>query len=163
MDQKAKQASLKKSLAPYEKVNMKTSIQQLINTLVPLVFFCTRRMPSCRYPICSRSFFLITAGFVIRAFIICHDCTHGSFFKSKRANAIVGNITGVITLVPFQQWKRSHAIHHATSSNLDKRGVGDIWIMTVDEYMAATPMQRFYYRVYRNPIVMFGLVPLPSS
>lgn len=78
------------------------------------------------------------AGFVIRTFIIFHDCTHGSFFKNRRANDIIGTITGVLTLVPYRQWKHSHSIHHASSSNLDKRGIGDIWIMTVDEYEAAS-------------------------
>ncbi|MGG4144722.1 fatty acid desaturase [Paenibacillus algorifonticola] len=161
MDQKAKQVSLKKSLAPYEKVNMKTSIQQLINTLLPLGFFwyAAYAVMPISY-LLTIVFSLITAGFVIRTFIICHDCCHGSFFKSKRANAIVGTITGIITLVPFQQWKYSHSIHHATSSNLDKRGIGDIWIMTVDEYIAATPLRRLFYRIYRHPAVMFGLGPI---
>lgn len=100
------------------------------------------------------------AGFVIRTFIIFHDCTHGSFFKNRRANDIIGTITGVLTLVPYRQWKHSHSIHHASSSNLDKRGIGDIWIMTVDEYEAASSWKRLYYRIYRNPLVMFGLGPI---
>lgn len=100
------------------------------------------------------------AGFVIRTFIIFHDCTHGSFFKNRRANDIIGTITGVLTLVPYRQWKHSHSIHHASSSNLDKRGIGDIWIMTVDEYEAASFWKRLYYRIYRNPIVMFGIGPI---
>ena len=103
---------------------------------------------------------MIAAGFVIRTFIIFHDCTHGSFFKNRKANDIVGTITGVLTLFAYEKWKREHAIHHASSSNLDKRGVGDIWVMTVEEYVEASKWQRLAYRLYRNPIVMFGFGPL---
>ena len=103
---------------------------------------------------------MIAAGFVIRTFIIFHDCTHGSFFKNRKANDIVGTITGVLTLFAYSKWKREHAIHHASSSNLDKRGVGDIWVMTVDEYVEASKWQRLAYRLYRNPLVMFGFGPL---
>ena len=93
-------------------------------------------------------------------FIIFHDCTHGSFFKNKKANAIVGTITGVLTLFPYEKWKREHAIHHASSGNLDKRGVGDIWVMTIEEYIEASKWTRLKYRLYRHPLVMFGLGPL---
>jgi acyl-lipid omega-6 desaturase (Delta-12 desaturase) len=105
-------------------------------------------------------FAIIAAGFVIRTFIIFHDCTHGSFFKDRKANDIVGTITGVLTLFAYSKWKREHAIHHASSSNLDKRGVGDIWVMTVEEYVEASKWTRFTYRLYRNPLVMFGIGPL---
>jgi omega-6 fatty acid desaturase (delta-12 desaturase) len=105
-------------------------------------------------------FAIIAAGFVIRTFIIFHDCTHGSFFKDRKANDIVGTITGVLTLFAYSKWKREHAIHHASSSNLDKRGVGDIWVMTVEEYVKASKWTRFTYRLYRNPLVMFGIGPL---
>jgi len=157
----AQLSSLKKSVAPYEKTDRKASIRQLINTLVPLVLFW-----SAAYFSLSVSYWLTlllaipTAGFVIRTFIICHDCCHGSFFKSRKANDIFGTITGVLTLVPYRQWKHSHSIHHAGSSNLDKRGIGDIWIMTVDEYAAAGAWKRLYYRIYRHPVVIFGLGPI---
>ena len=105
-------------------------------------------------------FAIIAAGFVIRTFIIFHDCTHGSFFKDRRANDIVGTITGVLTLFAYSKWKREHAIHHASSSNLDKRGVGDIWVMTIEEYVEASKWQRFAYRFYRNPIVLFVIGPI---
>ena len=85
---------------------------------------------------------------------ICH------FFKNKKANRIVGTITGIITLFPYEKWKREHAIHHATSGNLDKRGSGDVWVMTVDEYVSASIWMRLAYRLYRNPVVMFGLGPI---
>ncbi|MCA0756624.1 fatty acid desaturase [Paenibacillus sp. N4] len=156
-----KQAHLKKEVAPFEKTDLKSSVRQLVNTLVPLVllWYAAYYSLSISYWL-TAPLVLLTSGFVIRTFIIFHDCCHGSFFKSKRANDIVGTITGVLTLVPYQQWKNSHAIHHATSSNLDKRGVGDIWIMTVEEYLSASFIRRILYRAYRNPIVMFGLGPI---
>ena len=91
----------------------------------------------------SLGFAIIASGFVIRIFIIFHDCCHQSFFKSRKANDILGTISGVITLFPYEQWKRSHSIHHATSSNLNKRGTGDIWILTVEEYVAASFLAAF--------------------
>lgn len=152
---------LKKKMAPFEKNDARTSVRQLANTLVPLVLLWI-----AAYFSLSVSYWLtlpitiVIAGFVIRTFIIFHDCCHQSFFKSKRANEIVGTITGILTVVPYHQWKTTHSIHHASSSNLDKRGIGDMWIMTVDEYAAASRRQRFMYRFYRNPLVMFGIGPI---
>ena len=95
----------------------------------------------------------------MRLFIIFHDCCHGSFFPSRRANRIVGYITGVFILTPFDQWQRSHSEHHATAGDLDRRGVGDVWTLTTDEYLAATGPKRLFYRVFRNPFIMFGIGP----
>lgn len=103
---------------------------------------------------------LLAAGFMTRVFIIFHDCTHHSFFKSRRVNRIVGTCMGVLTLFPFDQWGHEHSVHHATSGNLDKRGTGDIWTLTVNEYLAAPFRLRLAYRLYRNPLVMFGLGPI---
>ena len=80
------------------------------------------------------------AGFMMRSFIIFHDCCHGSFFKSQKANDIVGIITGVLTFTPYYFWRHSHALHHATAGDLDRRGVGDVWTMTVDEYLACAAL-----------------------
>lgn len=135
----SKLMDLKKEVTPYENTNTKKSILQLINTLGPLLLLWT-----AAYFTLSVSYWLtlpitiIAAGFLVRTFIIFHDCGHQSFFKSRRANDLLGNITGILTHFPYQQWKNEHAIHHATSSNLDKRGVGDIWVMTVDEYVQAS-------------------------
>ena len=154
-------SNLKKSVAPFEKTDRKASIKQLMNTLGPLVLLWAAAYFSLSVSYWLTLLFAIpAAGFVIRTFIIFHDCCHGSFFKNRKANDIIGTITGVLTLVPYRQWKHSHSIHHAGSSNLDKRGIGDIWIMTVDEYVAAKPLQRLWYRIYRNPIVMFGAGPI---
>jgi acyl-lipid omega-6 desaturase (Delta-12 desaturase) len=153
--------NLKKQVAPYEKSTTKDSVLQIINTLVP--FFALWYLA---YVSLSVSYWLallpiiIAAGFLIRTFIIFHDCTHHSFFKSRRANRIVGTLTGVLTLFPFDQWGHEHSVHHATSGNLDKRGTGDIWTLTVEEYLAAPLKTRLTYRFYRNPLVMFGLGPI---
>ncbi|WP_151734697.1 fatty acid desaturase ['Paenibacillus yunnanensis' Narsing Rao et al. 2020] len=155
-----KLTSLKKSAKPYEHTDRKSSIRQIVNTLGPLLILWTAAFLSLQVsywltlPLC-----IAAAGFVIRTFIIFHDCCHGSFFKSRKANDILGTLTGVLTLVPYRQWKRSHSIHHAGSGNLDKRGIGDIWIMTVDEYREAGPWKRFCYRVYRHPLTLFAIGP----
>jgi acyl-lipid omega-6 desaturase (Delta-12 desaturase) len=96
----------------------------------------------------------------MRTFIIFHDCGHGSFFKSSRANAIVGTITGILTFTPYYQWRHDHAVHHATSGDLDRRGVGDVWMLTVDEYRAASPLKKLGYRIFRNPFFMLVLGPI---
>ena len=102
---------------------------------------------------------LPTAGFLVRLFAIQHDCSHGAFFRTRAINDWVGRVFGVLTLTPYDYWKRTHAAHHATAGNLDRRGLGDIKTLTVDEYLAMGWRGRFGYRLYRNPIVMFGLGP----
>jgi len=99
------------------------------------------------------------AGFMVRLFIIQHDCGHGAFFRQRAANSWVGRVLGVLTMTPYDYWKHNHAIHHATSSNLDRRGIGDIEILTVDEYRTRSPVSRLLYRCYRNPAVMFVIGP----
>ncbi len=103
---------------------------------------------------------LLAALFLVRIFILQHDAGHGSFFRQRWANDLLGFVSGVLTLTPYGYWRHAHARHHATSGNLDKRGVGDIYTMTTEEYLAATPWQRFSYRVYRNPFVMFLFGPV---
>ncbi len=103
---------------------------------------------------------ILAAGFVVRVFIIFHDCGHGSYFKSRRVNDILGFITGVLTFTPYFHWRWEHAIHHATSGHLDKRGTGDIWTLTVQEYLEASRWKRFAYRLARNPIILFIIAPL---
>ncbi|PEX78782.1 fatty acid desaturase [Bacillus cereus] len=134
---------------------------QLINTIVPFIilWYLAYKSLSVSYWL-SLVPSLLAAGFMTRIFIIFHDCTHYSFFKSRRANRIVGTCMGVLTLFPFDQWGHEHSIHHATSGNLDKRGTGDIWTLTVNEYLAAPFRRRLAYRLYRNPFVMFGLGPI---
>ncbi|MES5927296.1 fatty acid desaturase [Bacillus cereus group sp. MG9] len=153
--------NLKKQVAPFEKSTAKKSVWQIINTVVPFIILWY-----LAYKSLSVSYWLalvpavLAAGFMTRVFIIFHDCTHHSFFKSRRVNRIVGTCMGVLTLFPFDQWGHEHSVHHATSGNLDKRGTGDIWTLTVNEYLAAPFRLRLAYRLYRNPLVMFGLGPI---
>ncbi|MCW2991500.1 MAG: fatty acid desaturase [Solirubrobacterales bacterium] len=104
----------------------------------------------------------LAAGFLLRTFILFHDCTHGSLFTSKRANRYWGTFFGLLVYTPFESWGHSHAIHHATAGDLDRRGTGDVTTLTVDEYLGRTPRQRRMYRLFRNPLVMFGLGPILS-
>ena len=99
------------------------------------------------------------AGFLVRLFMIQHDCGHGAFFRHRLANDWVGRLIGVLTLTPYDFWRRTHAIHHSTSGNLDRRGTGDIDTLTVHEYLARSRWGRLRYRVYRHPIIMFGIGP----
>ena len=102
---------------------------------------------------------LVAAGFMVRLFLIQHDCSHGSFFRHHLANAWLGRAIGVLTLTPHDWWRRTHAVHHAYSGNLDRRGVGDIDTLTVEEYRALPLWKRLRYRLYRHPLVMFGVGP----
>jgi len=154
-------AELKQSTQPYEATDTKASKRQMFNTLLPLIaLWCAGYASLSVSYWLTLPFLIVASGFLIRTFILFHDCCHGSFFRSKRANDVTGTILGVLTHVPYRQWKNSHARHHATSGNLDKRGVGDIWILTVDEYAAAPAWRKIAYRLYRNPLVMFGLGPI---
>jgi acyl-lipid omega-6 desaturase (Delta-12 desaturase) len=100
-----------------------------------------------------------TAGFLVRLFMVQHDCGHGSMFSSRRANDWTGRLLGTLTLTPYDLWRHSHGVHHASSGHLDKRGMGDIDTLTVREYAALPPLRRLAYRIYRHPLVMFGLGP----
>jgi acyl-lipid omega-6 desaturase (Delta-12 desaturase) len=99
------------------------------------------------------------AGFMVRLFMIQHDCGHGSFFRRKNSNDWTGRFLSILTLTPYDFWKRSHAAHHATSGNLDRRGIGDITTLTVEEFRGSSPLRRRAYRLYRNPFVLFVLGP----
>jgi omega-6 fatty acid desaturase (delta-12 desaturase) len=103
---------------------------------------------------------VFAAGFMVRIFIIFHDCGHGSFFNSRRLNKIVGIITGLIVFTPYHMWHHDHNIHHQTVGNLDKRGVGDVMTLTVEEYKKLSVWKKAYYHIYRNPVVLFGIAPI---
>jgi len=103
---------------------------------------------------------LPAAGLLARLFMIQHDCGHSSFFHSRRANDWIGRILGVVTLTPYDAWRSTHAEHHASSGNLDRRGIGDVHTLTVDEYRALSGLRRLGYRLYRHPLVMFGIGPI---
>lgn len=103
---------------------------------------------------------VLAAGFMVRTFIIFHDCGHGSFFKSKRLSTFVGIITGLLVFTPYHKWHHDHKIHHQTVGNLDKRGTGDVKTLTVEEYTRLTRWQKLGYRFYRNPFFLFGIAPI---
>ena len=156
-----KTKKLRKDVAAFAKSENKKSVFQILNTIIPLLVMWTLGYALVDYsPWLTVVSSVIAAGLVIRTFIIFHDCTHGSFFKNKKANDWVGNLSGLLTSFPYEKWKREHLIHHASSSNLDKRGIGDIDMLTVDEYLEKSNFKRFLYRLYRNPVVMFGLGPV---
>ncbi len=145
----------------YAHPDLKKSIWQIVNSVVPYLILWYLMFRSLSYPYwITLLLSLIAAGFLIRIFIIFHDCGHRSFFFSKRANYIVGSALGILAFTPFNSWHKQHGIHHATSGNLDKRGIGDVWTMTVEEYRNSSRWERFIYRTFRNPFIMFTIGPL---
>ncbi len=143
----------------YVRSSLAKSLWQVVNTVVPYFLLLALMVVTVQrdYPYWATLMLAVAAGgLLIRIFILFHDCCHGSFFPSHRANTIFGYVTGVLTFTPFENWRLAHNRHHATAGDLDRRGVGDIWTMTTDEYLAAPLWQRFIYRFYRNPIVLFG-------
>ncbi|NHN32081.1 fatty acid desaturase [Paenibacillus agricola] len=160
MSQK-EQSSWRKDIAPYERPHMKHSVWQIINTIVPFfaLWYVAYLSLSVSYWI-TLPLTIVAGGFLVRTFIIFHDCCHKSFFKNKIANEIVGTFTGILTCVPFRQWRHTHSVHHATSGNLDKRGTGDIWTLTLDEYLASSMLRRLVYRIYRNPFTILVIGPI---
>lgn len=151
---------LLKALAPYRVPSTRHGIWELFVTIVPFVILWIAAWWALSVSVwLSLAICIPAGGFLVRFFLIQHDCGHGAFFKSKKVNDWIGRILGVFTMTPYDNWRRSHAIHHATSGNLDERGVGDIDTMTVREYQTATKKRRFFYRLYRSPFVLFVIGP----
>jgi omega-6 fatty acid desaturase (delta-12 desaturase) len=146
-------------VSKYAKSNLRKAVWQLFNTLgsyivlVALMIVMVQRGYS--YWI-TLALAVVAGAILVRVFILFHDCCHGSFFASRRANTILGYVTGILTFTPFDDWRYAHNRHHATSGDLDRRGVGDIWTMTTEEYLTASRLKRIGYRIYRHPIVLFG-------
>ena len=151
----------KEVVARYQKPSVARSVWQIINTVVPylgiwaLMYVTVQISWWLTIPLA-----ILAGGFMVRTFIIFHDCGHGAFFKSQRANHIVGSITGVLTFTPYYHWRWEHAIHHSSSGDLDRRGTGDVWTMTVQEYLESSRWKKFSYRLARNPFILFVLAPL---
>jgi len=143
-------------VAKYARPDLWRSIWQVVNTLVPyaVLFYLSMRSLEISFWL-TLPLSILTAGFMVRTFIIFHDCGHGSFFKSKTANTWLGRITGLLVFTPYYRWKHDHAIHHATAGDLDRRGTGDVYTMTVQEYLGAPWWKRFGYRVMRQPVFLF--------
>lgn len=149
--------------SPFVRASAGRALWQLTNTLLPFILCCVLMVWSVQagwsYAV-TLLLALPAAGLYVRLFIIQHDCGHGSFFPSRRANQWLGACLGVLTLFPFSYWKKTHAVHHGTSGNLDRRGLGDVLTLTVDEYRAGSPWEKFRYRFYRSMPVLLGIGPL---
>ena len=153
--------SWEKVIMKYNRPDLRKSIWQICNTLIPYVGIWVLMILSLRYPYwVTLLLSLPAAGFLIRLFIIFHDCGHGSFFRSKRANEVVGKLFCILSFTPFYRWHQQHKAHHATSGNLDKRGTGDVWTLTVSEYRKSSKWRRFLYRTFRNPFFLFTFAPV---
>jgi omega-6 fatty acid desaturase (delta-12 desaturase) len=138
-----------------------TSVRQLVGNFLAFFGFWALAYVGLSYSYwVSLPFIVLAAGFVVRIFIIQHDCGHGSFFKSQKLNNRVGAFCGVFTLTPYYAWRKSHALHHAHTGDLDLRGHGDIYTMTVDEYLQSPWWKQLGYRIYRNPFVLFLIAPM---
>jgi acyl-lipid omega-6 desaturase (Delta-12 desaturase) len=150
--------SWQQGIRRYQNPDLKRSIWQIASSLFPYLILWFLMVLSLRVSYwLTLALAIPTAGFMVRIFIIFHDCGHGSFFKSQKLNDAFGILTGIITFTPYYYWRHNHAIHHATAGDLDRRGVGDVYTMTVKEYVAASFWKRLSYRVTRNPLVMFTI------
>lgn len=149
---------INKSIEKYQVPSLEKSIWQIANTFIPYVGLWILIKYSLSVSYWLTAFFIVlAAGFLVRLFIIFHDCGHGSYFKSQKLNRRLGIFFGILAFTPFDNWHNQHMKHHGTVGNLDKRGVGDVWTMTKEEYQTSSKWVRFKYRMYRNPIVMFGI------
>jgi acyl-lipid omega-6 desaturase (Delta-12 desaturase) len=147
-------------VARYQQPAIWRGIWQIANTIIPYIglWYLMYLSLSVSYWL-TLPLALIASGLLVRVFIIFHDCGHGSFFKSRVANDILGNIAGVLCFTPYYRWRWEHAVHHSSSGDLDRRGTGDVWTLTVQEYLEASRWKRFAYRLARNPIVLFVIAP----
>lgn len=159
-EQQQRVKAWKAIVARYQQPSLRRSIFQIVDSVVPyaaLWFLMDKCLASSGWLILPLA--ILAGGFLARIFIIHHDCGHGSFFKSRTANDVVGCITGVLTFTPYHFWRFEHAVHHAGSGDLDRRDLGSVWTMTVQEYLEAPWWRRFAYRVMRNPVVLLVVVP----
>jgi omega-6 fatty acid desaturase (delta-12 desaturase) len=152
---------LRVSLAAYQRPDHRRSLLELLVTIGPLATFWGLALLAARHGWLWAGAMLTVpaAAFLVRLFMIQHDCGHGAFFGRRAANAWTGRLAGVLTMTPYDYWRRTHAMHHATSGHLDRRGLGAVDTLTVEEFLALPGIKRFAYRAYRNPVVMFGLGP----
>jgi omega-6 fatty acid desaturase (delta-12 desaturase) len=151
----------REALAPYARPHLGRGVLDIATSVVPYL-----ALSVLMYLTLDVSYLFVlaiavpAAGFLVRTYILFHDCTHGSLLPSKRANAWVGRVLGLMVFSPFESWRHSHAVHHASAGDLDRRGVGDVPTMTVTEYQSSSWEERLGYRLFRNPLVMFGIGPI---
>ncbi len=152
--------ALRQTLANYQRPSLWRSILEIVITAGPLAVIWGLAFYALAHHVWWGLLLTIPAAFfLVRLFMIQHDCGHGAFFQNKRLNDWVGRIIGVLTVTPYDYWRRTHAIHHATSGNLDRRWLGGVETLTVAEYQALSPIKRLGYRLYRNPVVLFVIGP----
>jgi len=155
--------SWQQALAPYARPHLGRSLLDIATSVVPYL-----ALSVVMYRLIGVSYLLVllvsipAAGFLVRTFIVFHDCSHGSFLPSKRANIWLGTALGLLVYSPFLRWRHDHAVHHATSGDLERRGGGDVRTLTVLEYEALAPRGRLAYWLFRNPLIMFGIGPIVS-
>lgn len=151
----------KEAIAQHQTPRLVHSSFQLINTLIPYAaLFSLMAWTAPRAWWLMLPLAVPAGALLVRSFVLFHDCAHGSFFRSSEANRFWGILLGVLTFTPFSEWRYTHVLHHATSGDLDRRGTGDIWTLTVQEYLEASRWKRLAYRVTRNPFVLFVVAPL---
>ncbi len=149
------------ALAAYARPSLRLSLLDILTSLGGYLAVSVAMYFALRVSVLlTLALILPAAGFLVRTFIVFHDCAHGSLLPSKRANRYVGRLMGLFVLAPFERWRHDHAVHHATSGDLERRGVGDIVTLTVCEYRARDRRGRIAYRLTRNPIIMFGVGPV---
>jgi acyl-lipid omega-6 desaturase (Delta-12 desaturase) len=154
-------ASWREVLAPYARPRLIRSFVDIATSVVPYLALSVAMYLTLEVSyLLTLALAVPTAGFLVRVFIVFHDCAHGSFLPSKRANAWLGTTLGLLVYAPFLRWRHDHAVHHATSGDLDRRGTGDVRTLTVNEYRALSRRGRIGYHVLRNPLVMFGVGPI---
>jgi len=156
------QIALQAAMRQYERPNLLKALWQLTNTFIPYIILCALMYLSYKanFPYwITIGLGIVASGLLVRIFIFFHDCAHQSFFPSRKANVVFGYICGVLTFTPYEEWRKSHGWHHNTAGDLDRRGQGDVWTLTAEEYRAATKLTRFRYRFFRNPFVLLLLGP----
>ncbi len=147
-------------LAPYRDPSLKRSILELLMTLGPFALLMALAWWSLSISYVLAVFIsTVNGAFLVRTFVIQHDCGHGSFFRGRQTNAWTGRVLGVFTMTPYDVWRKKHSIHHASAGNLDRRGIGDVKTLTIAEYQSRSRAGRIGYRLYRHPLFMFGIVP----
>ena len=155
-------SNLRQAMREYDQPNLSKALWQLTSTLIPYIFLCSLMYFSHK---AGYSYWIIlglaivAGGLLVRIFIFFHDCAHQSFFASRKANTVLGYICGILTFTPYEEWRKSHGRHHNTFGDLDRRGTGDVWTLTAEEYRSASKSKRFWYRFFRNPLVLLCLGP----
>lgn len=151
------------SVARHEQASLRHSLIDVASSVLPYLALTVAMYVSLQVSVwITLALAIPAAGFLLRTFVVFHDCAHGSFLPAKRGNLWLGRLTALLVFQPFGNWRHNHAVHHGTSGDLDRRGTGDVPTLTVEEYMSRPWKARFAYRLFRNPLVMFGLGPIWS-